>query len=152
MKGKTVSSPLIFDGVPDRDTAYLLRHGRLIHFRVGESVFESGDASRCLYVMVHGEVGIYEEGRMKRVCRSGDTFGETGLLGPLPQQSSAIAMTKTDVFRICGDRVQELLAAGRGRRLLRNVVTIVSGPPAPLENDPLAAVHATTRRQHANTG
>jgi len=118
----------IFEGVPPREVAYLLRHGKLIHYTFGETILSVGEIPQCLYVVVHGEIGLYDGNRLTRVCRTGDTFCEAGILGPRPMTQSAIAMTKSDVFRLSGESLQRLLSCNRGSRIVLNAVSMVSTP------------------------
>jgi len=130
VSGQNSEVPAIFSGVPEGDIAYLLRHGRIVHYTVGETIITPGDVANYMYVVVFGEIGLYDDARLNKVCRIGDAFGETGILGHQPQRRHAIAMTKCDVFRLCGSSLQRLLASGRGSRVLLNAISMLSEPAA----------------------
>merc|ERR1712070_169942 len=77
----------------------------------GVRLIEQGDAADCLYVVEKGEVNCYkkaaagseaeqEEEKLVRECKSGDAFGELGLLYSCPRAASVVAQTACQLWKL----------------------------------------------------
>lgn len=50
-------------------------------FKAGELIFRQGDASRALYILLEGELGVVEDGvRIASICDPGIVVGESAYL------------------------------------------------------------------------
>ena len=92
----------------DLKTSEIREIERLIHwrhFKPGEVVFWEGEPGMGMYIIQHGEVGIYQ-GRETRHeeelanLRDGDFFGEMALLSEAPRSATAVAVTDCEILGI----------------------------------------------------
>ena len=78
--------------------------------KAGEVVFEKGEAGDSLYVIVHGQVRVYDGARTITHLGEHDIFGELALLDPEPRVASVAAVTDTRLFRLDREGFAELMA------------------------------------------
>lgn len=78
--------------------------------RAGQVVFEKGEAGDSLYVIVHGQVRVYDGDRTITHLGEHDIFGELALLDPEPRLASVAAVTDTRLFRLDREGFGELMA------------------------------------------
>ncbi len=74
------------------------------HFAQGEIIIRQGDAADGFYLIESGRVEIVKEAPGKtpeclRVCSSGDTFGEVGILRNAPRTATVRCLTAVDVLK-----------------------------------------------------
>jgi HEAT repeat protein len=78
--------------------------------KAGEVIFEKGAVGDSLYVIVHGQVKVYDGDRTITVLGEHDIFGELALLDPEPRVASVAAVTDTRLFRLDREGFAELMA------------------------------------------
>jgi CRP-like cAMP-binding protein len=78
--------------------------------KAGEVIFEKGAAGDSLYVIVHGQVRVYDGDRVITVLGEHDIFGELALLDPEPRVASVAAVSDTRLFRLDREGFAELMA------------------------------------------
>jgi len=60
-----------------------------------------GDLAREMYLIEQGEVEVVDaDGKVLRVLKDGDTFGEVGVLMSQPRNASVRARTQTDLYML----------------------------------------------------
>lgn len=82
----------------------------------GETVFEQGDPTDCMYLIISGRVGIYlaaEDERNACVAEltGGDFFGEMGLLDELPRSATGRVLQDTEAYSLGKEKLRGLLLA-----------------------------------------
>jgi HEAT repeat protein len=107
----------------------------------GEVVFEKGEAGDSLYVIVHGQVRVFDGDRTITHLGEHDIFGELALLDPEPRVASVAAVTDTRLLRLDREGFAELMAGNieivRGvlhvlcERLRRQAAIVAYAPDAP---------------------
>jgi CRP-like cAMP-binding protein len=101
--------------LPPHKMATLIRRTKRGHFNAGDKIFSQGDVPTDLYFICDGEVDIlfHEEKigttRLLARLKSGDTFGEIGVLGDFPRTADAIAKTPLHVYRIGKEDIHEII-------------------------------------------
>ena len=78
--------------------------------RAGEVIINKGDPGDSLYVIVHGQVKVYDGARTITLLGEHDIFGELALLDPEPRVASVAAVTDTRLFRLDREGFAELMA------------------------------------------
>ena len=85
----------------------------IVRVEAGESIYASGDASGCAYIILDGSVELCRqmEGGRTRLAelRTGELFGEDGLISEKPRNTDALAITATELRRIDGSRLAEIV-------------------------------------------
>jgi branched-chain amino acid transport system substrate-binding protein len=107
-------SVTIFQSLPDEAKTSLSEQVRCRHFASRETIFQQGESSDSLFIIVEGAVGMwlqFKDGKAIEVFRmgTGDFFGEMELLAGGERRGSAISMTDTKVFEIMKDDLAPFL-------------------------------------------
>jgi hypothetical protein len=78
--------------------------------RAGEVVLKKGDPGDGMYVIVSGEVRVYDGERTITRLGERDIFGELALLDPEPRLASVAAVSDTRLLRLDREGFAELMA------------------------------------------
>ena len=76
----------------------------------GEIVFQKGDAGDSMYVIVEGQVRVFDGERTINMLDEREIFGELALLDPEPRSASCAAHTETRLFRLDAETFSQLMA------------------------------------------
>jgi len=82
----------------------------------GERVFDKGDPSDNMYILLSGRVGITLNGDSESTeyvaqLGQGDCFGEMGLLDDLPRSATAHVLETAEALSLSRERLQGMLLA-----------------------------------------
>jgi len=82
----------------------------------GERVFDKGDVSDCMYILLSGRVGITlhddpESTDYVVQLAQGDCFGDMGLLDDLPRSATAHVLETAEALSLSRERLQGMLLA-----------------------------------------
>lgn len=69
-------------------------------FGKGTCIIQEGDPPQGVYVLLHGEVNIFKNGEKIKSLRTGQLFGEFGLISGFPRQATVLAETHVKVLYI----------------------------------------------------
>jgi CRP-like cAMP-binding protein len=116
----------IFQGLAPEDVEYILHCGKALYFRPNTIIFHEGMLGTNLFIVLSGEVGIYQKNELIAKCRVGDAFGEMAVLNRKPRNATATALTECRVFTLDEKRMNEILEKRVAVRLLLNIVHILS--------------------------
>ena len=81
-----------------------------IELPAGEAVFDKGDAGDSMYVIVEGEVRVFDGERTINVLGEREIFGELALLDPEPRSASCAAVSEARLFRLDAETFSQLMA------------------------------------------
>ncbi len=76
----------------------------------GETVFQKGDAGDSMYVIVEGQVRVFDGERTINVLGEREIFGELALLDPEPRSASCAAVGPARLFRLDAETFAQLMA------------------------------------------
>jgi CRP-like cAMP-binding protein len=87
-----------------------------VGWAAGERVFDKGDPSDQMYILLSGKVGISLDGasaapKFVAEVGPGDCFGEMGLLDGLPRSASACVTENAEALSLSRDRLNSMLLA-----------------------------------------
>ncbi|MBN9011382.1 MAG: cyclic nucleotide-binding domain-containing protein, partial [Rhizobiales bacterium] len=119
---------LIFDGLDPEDIDRLAAIVRESSLQQGDILFEQGDESDGLYLIVAGLVRVYlttEDGREVTVSllEDGEVIGEMSLLDGLPRSAGAAALIETRLIFIPRAPFLELLETNG--KLARQIIRVM---------------------------
>jgi hypothetical protein len=77
----------------------------------GEHVFHEGDPGEDLFLVMEGAVSIERAGKVLRVMRPGDPFGDLAVLDHQPRSADAVCRERAKVLRLRGADLRELMAS-----------------------------------------
>lgn len=92
-----------------------------VEVSAGQTFLHKGDMGSSLYIIVEGQVSIYEGERKLASLGENDIFGELALLDPAPRSASVTAVSDTRLFRLDQEPFNELLEdhSEIGRKMLQ---------------------------------
>ncbi len=96
----------LFASLDEATLRLLARRLRVRDVGVAEVVYEEGQAGRAMFVVLHGEVGLFKQspgGNDTQVAtaRSGDWFGEMALLDVMARPVTVRASQATRLLMLC---------------------------------------------------
>lgn len=90
-----------FKTFSDEELFAFLRIGKLKEYNPGEVIIQKGDKDSWVYFLISGEVKVVKGSKTFAVLnRSGDLFGEMGVIDSSPRSASVWARTKSMVLGI----------------------------------------------------
>ena len=89
----------LFSGISKRRLRGLAREGTLEEFGPGDVVLQKGDPGDSLYVVLSGSAKVRGK-PASRALRTGDYFGELGLLDGVPRSATVVAASHLHVMRL----------------------------------------------------
>ena len=90
-----------FQNFSDKDLHSFMKIGKLREYNPGEMIVKKGDTDRWAYFLISGEVKIVKGGETLGILnRSGDLFGEMGVVDGGPRSATVWARTKTMVLGV----------------------------------------------------
>jgi CRP/FNR family transcriptional regulator, cyclic AMP receptor protein len=90
---------------------------RLIHLEAGETLFVQGAQESVWYLVRSGCIEIQRNSRPETPhtlaeLDPGEAFGEMSMLEQIPRMAAAVAIVKTELFCLDGEKFHELIEAG----------------------------------------
>jgi CRP-like cAMP-binding protein len=119
----------VFKGFNLTEAQRLLKLCKPVRYRKSEVLFQSGDASRQMYVLLQGKLNVVNEtGTMLGEILPGTTIGEMGVLTGSPRSATAVSVEDSGGFAIEGPALMRLLDSDDEIRtkVLWNVVRILA--------------------------
>jgi len=90
-----------FTPLSNQDIMSFLDAGKLIEYDKGEEIIQEGNSEFYVYFLISGGVAIETEGEnVKILRRTGELFGDMGLVKDSPQPGAVKAIQKTQVLRL----------------------------------------------------
>lgn len=100
----------LFSYTPDkllRELALLLEE---VQVKAGETIFQKGEPGQCMYIIVSGQVRVFNEQRVLNDLGERDIFGEMALLDTAPRLASVAALEDTRLWRLEQEALYKLMA------------------------------------------
>jgi len=117
----------IFRGLSPEEVAVVMRHGKVLHFHHNQTIFHEGMLGSNLFIVLGGEVGIYNKVELIAKCRAGDAFGEMAVLNSKPRTATATAITDAKCLTLDEREINQILERGVAVKLLLNIIAMLSG-------------------------
>jgi uncharacterized membrane protein len=120
----------LFEGIATEDLT-ALAHGMVeVSFRAGQMIFNQGDASRSMYVIVDGNVNIHLPGEQSRRislkdASRGECFGELALFDDKPRSASVLATTDVTLLELSRETLSACLE--RRPRMALDLLQMMAG-------------------------
>ena len=90
-----------FTPFSNQDILSFLDLGKLIEYNQGEEIIAKGNSDPYIYFLLSGEVEINKgDKKIKTLRRTGELFGEMGLINKSPRSASVKATQKCLVLRL----------------------------------------------------
>ena len=116
----------IFRGLTPEEIAVVMKRGKVLDFRQNQTIFHQGMLGSNLFIVLGGEVGIYNKAELIAKCRAGDAFGEMAVLNSRPRAATATALTECKCLTLDEREINQILERGVALKLLLNIITMLS--------------------------
>ncbi len=116
----------IFNGLSPEDVEFILHCGKILQFREGQTIFHEGMMGSNLFVVLGGEIGIYNKNELIAKCRVGDAFGEMAVLNHKPRSATAAALCESKLFTLDEKQINTILEKHVAVRMLLNIIHVIS--------------------------
>lgn len=116
----------IFRGLTPEEVAMVIKHGKVLHFRQNQTIFHEGMLGSNLFIVLGGEVGIYNKAELIAKCGAGDAFGEMAVLNSKPRTATATALTECKCLTLDEREINQILARSVAVKLLLNIIATLS--------------------------
>lgn len=129
-------------------------HGELFYFNKDEMVYQKGDHSNMVYLILKGVVkscGLDEEGKelITSIHAEDDFLGFTSLTDHLPYQEYAIAMEDAELAGISKEKVKAILEDNKSVSL--ELMDVITGDLAHIKKQLLQMAYSSVRKKTAQT-
>jgi len=101
----------IFQSLDDRTLEKLLEDFKEISLEPGEILFQEGDPSDAMYVILDGELAIEKQSLLIARRKKGEYLGELGLIESAPRSATAKASKQSHLFQIHFEQFQTNFAS-----------------------------------------
>lgn len=105
---KTVA---MFEHTPEELVAEIASIVEVVDYDAGHVLFSKGDAGESMYIVVNGQVRVFDANTTLGILGEREIFGELALLDPAPRSASVVTTLDTRLFRVDGDLFAQLMAA-----------------------------------------
>ncbi len=116
----------LFRGLSSNDVAKVFASGMSTEFDTGEVVFNKGDQSDELYVVLAGKVDILDGDRQIATLGPGDILGEMAWISDEPRSATAIALEPATLVCLSDDVFHNLISSDASIQLLMNIILLLS--------------------------
>jgi CRP-like cAMP-binding protein len=117
---------LLFRGIEPEDVAQFFSRGMSVECQAGDSIFAAGDPGDELFLILSGEVVIFNEHMELAVLGQGDMFGEMALVSQAPRSASARALSRSSLLRMPNDALWNLLPRDVALQVMVNIAVTLS--------------------------
>ena len=129
-------------------------HGELFSFKKDETVYQKGDHSNMVYLILKGVVkscGLDEEGKelITSIYAEDDFLGFTSLTDHLPYQEYAIAMEEVELAGISKEKVKAILEDNKSVSL--ELMDVITGDLVHIKKQLLQMAYSSVRKKTAQT-
>lgn len=103
-----------FKAFSEDDLRSFIQYGKLMEYAAGETIIKKGEVDQWVYFLISGQVKIVKGDKTFAVLqRSGDLFGEMGVIDGSPRSASVWALCKSMVLGIdCASLGKDQLPQG----------------------------------------
>ena len=121
----------LFDGISKRDLRKVAGQGEFAEFAAGDTIVVTNAPPDWFYVILSGEAKAAAK-PASRTLKTGEYFGEMGLLDNEPRSASVIATSDLHVMRLSRNAFEDIIA--RHPSIARAFMTELGGRVRKLEH------------------
>lgn len=111
----------MFEGLSPQDVRKIFHKGMTLRVAKGETIFYKGTVGNQMYVVLGGQVGVFDGPKCIAKLSTGDMFGEMSLLNGDPRSATVVALEHSNVFVLSEEVFQKLLTKRVAVQILLNI-------------------------------
>ena len=116
----------LFRGLTAHDIAKIFSRGMTVRVLKDETVFYKGTVGSQMYIVLEGQVAVYDGENRLATLSTGDMFGEMALINREPRSATVMAIKDCHLFVLSETTFQRLLTKRVSVRILLNIVRTLS--------------------------
>ncbi|MCH7958497.1 MAG: cyclic nucleotide-binding domain-containing protein [Candidatus Hydrogenedentes bacterium] len=116
----------LFRGLSPSDVQKIFSKGMTVRVQKGETIFLKGTTGNKMYVVLGGNVGVFDGPKCIAKLGVGETFGEMSLLNDEPRTATIVALAPVNLFVLSEDVFLKLLTKKVAVRILMNIARSMS--------------------------
>ncbi|HPO12454.1 MAG TPA: cyclic nucleotide-binding domain-containing protein [Candidatus Hydrogenedentes bacterium] len=116
----------LFHGLSPEDVARIFARGSTREYEEGEVVFQKGQPGAEMFVILGGEIRIFDGEQEIALLGRGDMFGEMALVSNEPRSAGAAATCTTSLLELSLDDLKKDLPREVSLQLLVNIIITLS--------------------------
>lgn len=113
----------IFSSVPENQLVDLATIAESVEYDAGEIIMNQGDLGTSMYIVVDGQVRIFEGDQELAVHGTRAVFGELAALDPEPRAASVQAIEDCTLLRLDGESLYDLMSGNK--EVTRGIVHVL---------------------------
>ncbi len=113
----------IFSSVPEGQLVDLATIAETVDYDAGEIIMNQGDLGTSMYIVVNGQVRIFEGEKELAVHGTRSVFGELAALDPEPRAASVQAIEDCTLLRLDGESLYDLMSGNK--EVTRGIVHVL---------------------------
>jgi hypothetical protein len=113
---------VLFRGLSSEEVAKVFASGMTAEHDVGETIFEKGDKSDDLHVVLSGKVDVIDDGRTVASIEAGGLLGEMAWISDEPRSATAVVVEPTSLITLSDDVFKNLVSKEASIQLLMNII------------------------------
>lgn len=111
----------LFHGLKASDVEKIFSKGLTMHIEKGDSIFHKKTEGNKMYVLLGGQIGIFDGPVSIATLGPGSTFGEMSLLTGMPRSATAVALERSNIFALDESVFKKLLTKRVAVQILLNL-------------------------------
>jgi|TARA_Y100000310_G_scaffold311021_1_gene356885 CRP-like cAMP-binding protein len=96
---------------------------KLVDYEKGELIMAEGDLGTCMYIVVDGQVRVFQGDTQLNILGTRAVFGEMAALDPEPRAASVEALEDCTLLQLEGESLYEMMADNRD--LTRGIIKML---------------------------
>jgi hypothetical protein len=116
----------LFRGLTPEDVARIFARGITLEYAPGAVIFEKGQPADKMYVILGGEIEVFDGDRVLATLRRGDMVGEMAAMTRQPRSAGARASETTSALALSLDIIRNAIPPEVALKLLTNIVITLS--------------------------
>lgn len=96
---------------------------KLVDYEKGELIMAEGDLGTCMYIVVDGQVRVFQGDTQLNILGTRAVFGEMAALDPEPRAASVEALEDCTLLQLEGESLYEMMADNRD--LTRGIIKVL---------------------------
>jgi len=115
----------LLNGLPPEFVRQVIHAGESFMYQHAGIITREGAPCTAMFIVIKGQITLYERGVFLDKCVAGDSFCELGVLVPDFKSPTAVADMETQLLGLEEPAVRKLLTEKEGSKLLMNFLKIL---------------------------